>query len=216
MKYIKTFSHTTIFTTTGLSILLASGLVGCGNQEQNNQSAQEQAKKGAFVIIEETEKGKYKIKEEFPSDETRIILKQLDGTEKVLSKEEMDKLMKEEELKIDNNTSNLTNPQNAQLSGHGMSLGETILASAAGAIIGSWIGSKLFGNQNYQQNRQAGYKSPSTYSKSVDSFKKNSTAATKSSTRSGFFGGKSSSTSSSSGYFGSRSGTSSSSGSFGG
>ncbi|MGW8169822.1 MAG: UPF0323 family lipoprotein [Sulfurovaceae bacterium] len=215
MKYIKTFSHTAIFTAGGLSILLASGLAGCGNQEQSNQSTQEQAKKGAFVIIEETAKGEYKIKDEFPSDETRIILKQLDGTEKVLSKEEMDKLMKEEELKIDNNTSNLTNPQNAQLSGHGMSLGETILASAAGAIIGSWIGSKLFGNQNYQQNRQAGYKSPSTYSKNVDSFKKNSTTAAKSNTRSGFFGGKSS-TSSSSGYFGSKSSTSSSSGTFGG
>ena len=213
MKYIKTFSHTTIFTATGLGILLASGLAGCGNQEQNNQSTQEQAKKGAFVIIEETEKGKYKIKEEFPSDETRIVLKQLDGTEKVLSKEEMDKLMKEEEAKIDNNTSNLTNPQNTQLSGHSMSLGETILTSAAGAIIGSWIGSKLFGNQNYQQNRQAGYKSPSTYSKSVDSFKKSGTSA--SNTKSGFFGGKSTA-SSSSGSFGSKTGTSSSSRSFGG
>lgn len=200
MKYIKTFSHT-LLTTSSLGILLASGLSGCGNQEQTDQTSQEEAKKGAFVIIEETAKGEYKIKEEFPSDETRIVLKQLDGTEKVLSKEEMDKLMKEEKLKIDNNTSNLTNPQNAQLSGSGMGLGEAILASAAGAIIGSWIGSKLFNNQNYQQNRQAGYKSPSTYSKSVDSFKKNSATTSKSSTRSGFFGGKSSS-SSNSGSFG--------------
>ena len=82
-----------------------------------------------------------------------------------------------------------------------MGLGEAILASAAGAIIGSWIGSKLFNNQNYQQNRQAGYKSPSTYSKSVDSFKKNSAATSTRNSRSGFFGGKSSS-SSSSGFFG--------------
>ncbi len=200
MKYIKTFSHT-LLTTSGLGILLAYGLSGCGNQEQTDQTSQEEAKKGAFVIIEETAKGEYKIKEEFPSDETRIVLKQLDGTEKVLSKEEMDKLMKEEELKIDNNTSKLTNPQNAQLSGSGMGLGEAILASAAGAIIGSWIGSKLFNNQNYQQNRQAGYKSPSTYSKSVDSFKKNSTTTSTRNSRSGFFGGKSSS-SSSSGFFG--------------
>jgi len=126
----------------------------------------------------------------------------------------MDKLMKEEELKIDNNTSNLTNPQNAQVSGNGMSLGEAILASAAGAIIGSWIGSKLFGNQNYQQNRQAGYKSPSTYSKSVDSFKKSGTSTSAGNTKSGYFGGKSSS-SSSSGSFGSKS-SGSSSRSFGG
>lgn len=41
-------------------------------------------------------------------------------------------------LKIDSGTSQLTNP-----TGGGLSLGETILASAAGAILGSWIGSKL-------------------------------------------------------------------------
>ncbi|MDD5405731.1 MAG: UPF0323 family lipoprotein [Sulfurovaceae bacterium] len=200
MKYIKTFSNT-ILTASGLSILLASGLTGCGNnQEQTDQASKEQAK-GAFVIIEETSKGEYKVKEEFPSDETRIVLKQLDGTEKVLTKEEMDKLMKEEKLKIDNNTSNLTNPQNAQLSGHGMGLGEAILASAAGAIIGSWIGSKLFNNQNYQHNRQAGYSSPSTYSRSVDSFKKGGTTSAGNS-RSGFFGTKSSGSSTSGGFFG--------------
>jgi len=80
-----------------------------------------------------------------------------------------------------------------------MGLGETILASAAGYMLGAWIGSKLFGNQNYQNNRKAGYKSPSTYTKSKNSFNK---ARTGSSTkRSGFFGGKKS-TSRSGGFFG--------------
>jgi hypothetical protein len=85
-----------------------------------------------------------------------------------------------------------------------MGLGEAILASAAGAIIGSWIGSKLFNNPNYQQNRRASYKSPSTYNRSVKSFGKKSSSASRSfsaSRRSGFFG--SSSKSSSGSYRGS-------------
>ncbi len=203
MKYIKTFSNT-ILSTTGLAILLASGVTGCQDQNQKQEnSSEENQKNGAFVIIEEIEKGKYKIKDEYPSDETRIILQELNGTEKVLTKEEMDKLVKDEGAKIDNNTSNLTNPNNSEILNGGMSLGEAILASAAGAIIGSWIGSKLFGNQNYQQNRQAGYKTPSTYSRSVENFNKKTSVNDKSkNSRSGFFGSSSSSSSKSSGFFG--------------
>jgi hypothetical protein len=196
MKYIKKFS--TIATATGLGALLATGITGCtGNSQQQQEEAQA---KGAFVIIEETTPGRYQIKDEFPADETRIVLKKLDGTEKVLTKPELDALIKEEAAKIDNGTSNLTKEQNAQVSQQGgMGLGETILASAAGYMLGAWIGSKLFGNQNYQNNRKAGYKSPSTYTKSKNSFNK---ARTSSSTkRSGFFGGKKS-TSRSGGFFG--------------
>jgi hypothetical protein len=82
----------------------------------------------------------------------------------------------------------------------GMGLGEAILASAAGAIIGSWIGSKLFGNQNYQNNRKAGYKSPSTYTRSKNSFNK-PRAKSASSKKGGFFGSKKS-PSSRGGFFG--------------
>ena len=200
MKYIKKLSDYAI--AGGVGAILVSGLAGC-QQKSSEDAAQNQAKpKGAFVIIEETAPGKYKIKDEFPADETRIILKKLDGTEKVLSKEEMEKLMKEEEAKIDNGTSNLTNPNGAQVSSQGMGLGEAILASAAGAIIGSWIGSKLFGNSNYQNNRKAGYKSPSTYSRSTKSFNKPRSSASKTG-KSGFFGSKSSSsTTKKSGFYG--------------
>ncbi len=193
MKHIKKLS--TIATATGLGALLATGLTGCFG---NNESKQEETKaQHAFVIIEETAPGKYQIKDEFPADETRIVLKKLDGTERVLTKPEMDALVAEEAAKIDNGTSNLTKAQDPQMTQQGgMGLGEVLLSSIAGAMIGSWIGSKLFGNQNFQNNRQAGYKSPSTYAKSQKSFNnpKNSTSK-----RSGFFGsGKSSGTSSSS------------------
>ena len=192
----------------GFGAVIAAGLAGCGsdNGGANNNvgSALKEAaqKTGAFVIIEETAPGKYKVLEEYPSSETRVVLKDINGTERVLSKEEMDKLIAEENAKIDAGTSNLTgsNAQNAQLSSGGMSLGETLLASAAGAIIGSWIGNKLFNNPGYQSQRQSAYKNPSAYSRSVDSFNKAkaaSSAGKPSGGKSGFFGGSSSSSSSS-------------------
>jgi len=188
MKYIKSLST---LTATGLSTVLLTGVTGCTQQTQEQAQA-----KGAFVIIEETAPGKYKIKDEFPADETRIVLKQLDGVERVLTQAEMDELVKKEEAKIDNGTSNLTS-QNAQMSG-GMGLGEVLLSSIAGAMIGSYIGNKLFGNQNYQNNRKAGYKSPSTYQRSKNSFNKPRKSSSK---KGGFFGNKKSS-SRSGGFFG--------------
>ena len=202
MRYIKKVSH--IGAHIGLGTLLALGLASCGQQNSSQEAAQTQ-QKNAFVIIEEVKPGHYKVAEEFPSKETRIVLKKLDGTEKVLTKEEMQELIKKEEAKIENGTSALTNPQGAQLAQeNGLSLGEAILASAAGAIIGSWIGSKLFNNPNYQQTRRAGYKSPSAYNRSVNSFKKSGSSLSRSSTRrSGFFGSNSrSARSGRSGFFG--------------
>jgi hypothetical protein len=187
---MKPITKLSMLTATGLGALLLTGVTGC-TQEQQQTQEQPQAK-GAFVIIEEVEKGKYQIKEEFPAETTRIVLQDINGTERVLTQEEMDKLIKEEEAKIDNGTSNLTNPPSEASSG-GMSLGETLLASAAGAMLGAWIGNKLFGNQNYQNNRKASYKSPSTYSKSASSFNKSSTSSSSSTKKSGFFGNKSTS-----------------------
>jgi hypothetical protein len=177
MKYITKLSP---LAATGLGTVLLTGVTGCTQQTQEQQQA-----KAAFVIIEETAPGKYKITDEFPADETRIVLKKLDGSESVLTQAQLDALIKEEAAKIDNGTSELTqeNPQASQ----GMGLGSTIMASMAGAMLGAWIGNKLFGNQNYQNNRKAGYKSPSTYSKSKKSFNKARKSTAK---KSGFFGNK--------------------------
>ncbi|ADV46684.1 UPF0323 family lipoprotein [Nitratifractor salsuginis] len=199
MRYIKKASQIGAL---GLGALLAVGLSACQQRNEGQQAVQPQ-EKNAFVVIEEVKPGKYKIAEEFPAKETRIILKKLDGTEKVLTRAEMDALIKKEEAKIENGTSPLTSPEGAQVAQQGgLSLGEAILASAAGAIIGSWIGSKLFNNPNYRQNRRAGYKTPSAYNRSVNSFKKGSTATRRNTTRrSGFFGGRSG-RSGRSGFFG--------------
>ena len=187
MKYIKTLSH--VGASVGLGAALSIGISGCGGQSQE-QGTRQQQKQPAFVVIEEVSQGRYKIAEEFPAKETRIILKKLDGTERVLTQQELDYLIKQEAAKIDKGTSNLTKPQEAQVSQRGMGLGETILASAAGYMLGAWIGSRLFGSPAYQNNRKAGYKSPSTYSRSNKSFKKSAAKRSASRKKGGFFGGK--------------------------
>ncbi|EMC9372770.1 UPF0323 family lipoprotein [Campylobacter lari] len=205
MKHIKTILKLSMIS--GIAAISGGALSACSNNTNDSNNALSQAAntQGAFVIIEETAPNQYKIKDQFPSDETRVVLKQLDGTERVLSKEEMDKLIQEEAAKIDNGTSNLTNPNNAQMSSGGLSLGETLLASAAGAILGSWIGSKLFNNQNFANQQRGAFSNQSAYQRSVNSFNKASTSASSGSSakKSGFFGGGSKATSSSSSSFGS-------------
>jgi len=183
----------------GLGAALILGLVGCedksNSQQQKADALNQGQKNGAFVIIEETAQGGYSIVDEFPSKDTRIVLRQADGSERILSQREIDILVKEEAVKIDNGTSELTNPtpnnNQEQVSGGGMGLGGVLMSSIAGAMIGSWIGGKLFNNQNYKNQRAAQYKSPSTYSKSKNSFAKAKAASAKSrsSKKSGFFGG---------------------------
>ena len=151
----------------GLGSLLVVGLIGCGDSSNNNQEQQNQGqsdafsnasqKQNAFVVIEESADGKYAIIDEFPASKTTVVLRKPDGTERILTQEEIDKLVKEEEKKIDAGTSPLTNP-NAEVSSGGMGLGGVLLSSIAGAMIGSWLGNKLFNNQNFQNQRQTQYK----------------------------------------------------------
>ena len=209
-KYIKKISDYTMVG--GLGALLVVGLVGCGeengdqknsqNQNQNAAFANASQKQDAFVVIEETADGKYFIADEFPSSKTTIVLRKPDGTEKILTQEEIDKLVKDEEKKIDAGTSSLTNP-NAEVSNGGMGLGGVLLSSIAGAMIGSWLGNKLFNNQNFQNQRKTQYKSPQTYSKSQSSFSKapsSSTSNNSSAKKGGFFGNSSNSNSKSSSF----------------
>ena len=180
----------------GLGSLLIVGLVGCGDSSSNDQKqnqTQDSAftdasqQQGAFVVVEESDDGKYKIADEFPAAKTTIVLRKPDGSEKILTQEEIDALVKEEKKKIDAGTSPLTNP-NAEVSSGGMGLGGVLLSSIAGAMIGSWLGNKLFNNQNFQNQKAAQYKSPQTYSKSQSSFNKPSSTAG-AGKQSGFFGG---------------------------
>lgn len=188
MKHIKKFKE--LASKGALAAIMATGLAGC-NSSGGEQANTAVVKQNATVFIEKTDQG-YKIADEFPSNETRVFLREKDAegnmSERLLSQAEIDKLLKEENAKIDAGTSNLTNG-NAQMSSGGMSLGEAILASAAGAIIGSWIGSKLFGSPGFNAARQGAYSNPSAYSRSQSSFGGAKTGAASSGAKSGFFGG---------------------------
>ena len=190
----------------GLGAFLVTGLTGCeqkGAGESDGSVMQATQKQNAFVIIEKTPSGGYTIVDEFPSSKTTIVLRDSSGKERILSQQEIDALVKEESLKIDNGTSRLTSESSSVSSG-GMGLGEVLLSSMAGAMLGSYIGNKLFNNQNYQAQRRTNYKSPSAYSKSVNSFKKSASKSSKtiSSKKSGFFGSKSRTSSRSRSFFG--------------
>ncbi|PAF51261.1 UPF0323 family lipoprotein [Helicobacter sp. 13S00477-4] len=190
----------------GFSALVVVTLSACGNEDQNNNkdtsaNIANTLQKGAFVILEEQPNDSYKIAEEYPSAKTHIVVRDMQGNERVLSQEEIDKLIKQEENKIDKGTSELTNSS----SNTGLSLGGALLASAAGAILGSYIGNKLFNNPTYKQNQQRNYKSPQAYERSQNSFK--NTSATKASStprsaKSGFFRNSNTSTTRSPSSFG--------------
>jgi len=203
MKYIRKISDYMI--AGGIGVLVIASMQGCEKKEDNKNVLVDAAKtQGALVIVDEIAPGEYKIAEEYPSSTTRVIVRKPDGSERILTQTEIDALVKEEAAKIDNNTSALTNPS---IGSGQMGLGGILLSSIAGAMIGSWIGGKLFNNPTYQNQRATNYSSPQAYSRSTTSFNKPmSTSSTSSTTKSsGYFGSSSGSSSSSS------SGTSSSS-----
>ena len=197
MKHIKKIA--TYAAVGGFGAIIMAGLAGCGSDDGGNENALNEVaqKNGAFVIIEESAPGVYKILEEYPSTETTVVLKDINGTERVLGYDEIEDLITRESDTEDSNTLNSTKASDAQLSSGGLSLGETILSSAAGAILGSWIGSKLISSLTYQAVRQASsYAHQSVYSRSSESYSKSkrryrtsSDSSTKSSGRSGFFSG---------------------------
>jgi len=194
MKYIRKISDYMI--AGGIGVMVIASMQGCDKKDENKNALTEAAKtQGAMVIVDEIAPGQYKIAEEYPSTTTRVIVRSPDGSERILSQTEIDALVKEESVKIDNNTSALTNPN---VSSGQMGLGGVLLSSIAGAMIGSWIGNKLFGNSNYQNQRATTYKSPQAYSRSTSSFNKPMASSTSSSATksSGFFGSSSSGTSS--------------------
>ena len=205
-KHVKKISNYSMVG--GMSMMVVATFTGCGDdaavQQQQQQQVQQQqsvVKEGATVTIEKQADGSYKILDEAPSVRTRIILIE-DGKERILSQEEIDKLVKEEEARVEAGTSKLTqDPAKVEESG-GMGLAGTLMASMAAGMVGAFLMNKLMNNQNYQQNRRTSYKSPSTYSRSQNSFKKaaatNNSSKSSSPKKSGFFSNKKTSSRSSS------------------
>lgn len=168
----------------GIGAMVSFVLQGCDNHQKDSANLSQSVAQGAYVLLEEQSDGSYKVLEEYPSSSTHIVVRDKNGKERLLSKEEVDALIQQEEKKIDNHTSSLTSGEG------GLGLGGAILASAAGAILGSYIGNKLFGSPAYQQAKQNAFKTPQAYERSQNSFKNTQARGMKtSSAKSGFFKG---------------------------
>lgn len=192
--YIKKTLSYSMVGSLGLTIL--AGLQGCDNgtpapsANNPNNAITDAASQGLFMVIQQTgvNPATYELKEKYPSSEgTRAILKGLDGSEKILSEAELKQIAEAEAKRFEEGSSQLSQPA-AQ--NQGLSLGETILASAAGALIGGMIANKLMSNQNYQQHQQQqNQRAQSTMSSTRNPAQTNNTTQNKSQPRSGFFGG---------------------------
>lgn len=189
----------TYSTVGSLGLTVAAALQGCGdtglpteqNQNQNQAQIADAAEQGLFMVIQQTgtNPDTYELAEKYPSSQgTRAILKDMDGNERILSEEELKQMAEAEAARVESGESQLAQ---AEASNQGLSLGETILASAAGALIGGMLANKLMGNSNFQRNQQAvNQRAQSSMSSNRNPGANNTTNRSNSSKpRSGFFGG---------------------------
>jgi len=177
MKHIFN-TNTVVLGSMGLVVM--SALSGCqGTQEQ--QQAEPQNK---FLVVEQQPNGKYVVIEEMPTTgPSRAIIHETDenGTvhERVMSEAEMKALAEQEYAKMQSGQSEL----NAQPQGEGMGLGGTILAAAAGALLGNVIGNALMNNSTFRKNQDASNRS--AYHRSAGA---GSPASTSANQKKSFFG----------------------------
>ena len=171
-------------------ILMMSVLTGC-------EAPQEQAQ-NKFLVIEQQTNGKYIVIEEMPTDgPSRAIIREKDAngnvTERFMNEAEMKALAQQEYQKVQNGTSETTQQNGGS---EGMGLAGTILAVAAGSLMGNMIANSLMNNKNFSRNATSSNKS--AYSRSAAG-----KAAKKSSSKKSFFGSsKKSSSRTSGGFFG--------------
>lgn len=180
MKHITSIANGIALGSTG--IVMMGILSGCEAPQEKQQNK--------FLVIEQQPNGKYVVVEEMPTQgPSRAIIRERDAngniTERFMNEEEMKALAEQEYQKVQNGTSETTQANG----GEGMGLAGTILAVAAGSLLGNMIGNALMNNSNFKARSQTVNKS--AYSRSA-SYKP---SATSSSTKKSFFGGSSSSSS---------------------
>jgi hypothetical protein len=155
-----------------MGIVITSAITGCSsNQEQ--QEAQNK-----FLVIEQLSNGKYVVVEEIPTTgPSRAIIREKgpDGQvhERVMTQEEMKKLAEQEYQKVQNGTSETVQGGG----GEGMGLAGTILAVAAGSLLGNMVANSLMNNSNFRQkansvNRSAYHRNSTAKSTKKSSSKK--------------------------------------------
>lgn len=145
-----------------LGITILASLQGCGGDQPptpppntGGAGTLSEAAKGEamFMVIQQTgtNPDTYELVEKYPASQTRAILKDMQGNERILTEAELKAMAEAEAKKVEDGTSALTRPV---AENQGLSLGETVLAAAAGALIGGMLANKLMGNANYQQHQQ--------------------------------------------------------------
>jgi len=148
MKHFSNVTSPLILGSIGISVVAA--LTGC------QESQQPQEPQNRFLVIEQQPNGKYLVVEEMPTQgENRAIIREKDEngnmTERFMNEQEMQELARQEYDKMQSGQSEL----NAAPSEGGMGLAGTILAVAAGSLLGQAIGNMLFNNPNVQKHRDA-------------------------------------------------------------
>jgi len=185
---MKNITNGIVLGTTGA--LMMSVLTGCEAPQQEQQNR--------FLVIEQQTNGKYMVVEEMPTDgPSRAIIRERDAngavTERFMNEAEMKALADQEYKKVQNGTSETIQDGGGSA---GMGLAGTILAVAAGSLLGNMIGNALMNNKNFSKNSARSNKS--AYSRSAAG-----KASRKSSAKKSFFGGsKKSSSRKSGGFFG--------------
>ncbi len=189
MKHLSTIGSAALLGSVGITVM--SVLSGC-------EAPQEEAK-NRFLVIEQQSNGKYIVVEETPTEgPNRAIIRETDEngkiTERFMNEEEMQALAQQEYDKMQTGESELNQAPGGDA---GMGLAGTILAVAAGSLLGNMIGNALMGNKNFQRHSNSVNKS--AYSRSKTAGK----TAGKSKTKKSFFGGsKKGSSTKRSGFFG--------------
>lgn len=164
-------------------VLMMSVLTGCEAPQEKQQNK--------FLVIEQQTNGKYIVVEEMPTDgPSRAIIREKDANgntiERFMNEAEMKSLAEQEYSKVQDGTSETVQDNGSSA---GMGLAGTILAVAAGSLLGNMIGNALMNNKNFSKNSASSNKS--AYSRSAAG-----KASKNSSTKKSFFGSSSKSSSS--------------------
>lgn len=193
MRHIKKALSYSVAGGLGLGVLAV--LQGCSDPgpAPPDMSAFDGTQPGAegsqFLVIAQTGSNPdtFEVVEKHPtSGPTRAILRSPDGSERFLSEEELKRIAAEEAARVEAGTSRLTQPP--EMHAGGLSLGETLLAAAAGSLVGGMLANSLARNANYQRNQQSygGGRPTATISQPAQK-----TSASRTQPRTGFFGSSS-------------------------
>lgn len=180
MKHIRGYESGLVIGS--MATVVAVALTGCAQEQEQPQNKK--------IYVEQLNSGKYVVTEEIPTEgPTEAFITNKDGSMRRMSEEELKALAQQEYAKVQDGTSETTQSGG----GEGMGLGGTILAVAAGSLLGNMIANQLMGNRNFQRHQASSNRSRSFNRKA---------SAKSSSSKKGFFSKSGSSRTGGRGFFG--------------